>query len=737
MARSSESEEQIPLSEQFLRPLDLVSEMTASAIEVETIFQDLELRINQNDDWQKKATAIQEAISYLKGGIHNYPDANFESLASGIASSVTNLRSSLVRWGSLYIAAASQTLQTNFVSSLEIVVPALFKQLSHGTSVISNSCKYSLREVAKNVPHRRTARIFLSKLKSKASQQRLSVAEFLQIASQTWPSSILSSLHTQFNDSLKELTEDPTPAVRQIARETLEAAGNGSPSSKSASRQSSLSIRVPGTPAAPKNRISHIPTSPVGKAKTPMIKRRGMENSPMKQFRSSQMALSPSYRDRNSSNKSLQFIQTPTKSTMNFAAESDTSLRKYAKIPLPVDDAENKKDIDEYMPPKTHKTSEKFLRLLNEITSSEDFNRLNGLEMLLPPSIVSAVKFIPDIHRWQSVLPVLFRNFQDAFEEEVCDILEAFNYTKWLMNLFSQSFDVQKTVEKELEKESLTSIHLISALLLKNTEEEEEEDETKQFEVPPELQEKVLSMIQKYPNDPASQIIQEIIFNPNGNSDEDYSENLRTALETNENVDSLLDELAENIINNKLNHSNEKRIEKVIIEYFNSNKSENILKLLEFCNKIISEKETNTFNHIFTKLLRFVAGTDKEVSDLASSIMVKLATRNSTLVLWLLHKVENAINNSQDDSTLPILSVIHSFFIELPEERMNEFSDSVIQYLQPALASNNTSVRRIVVLIFVEFRYKIPDVFYPYMEQFSMTQQKLIELYSSKRGPKK
>jgi conjugal transfer/entry exclusion protein len=165
MSRHAEDPDGQPaLQPQFEKPLDLVPELAIdSPSSVASVIRSLESQMTNcaRDDWQPKVQAIQTAMSYLKGGISHDLDADLSVLAAPIAQCVADLRSALVRWGALYTAAGSQVLQAGFLSSAEVIVPSLFRQLSHGTGVISNSCRLALLEVARHVQHRRTARFFL------------------------------------------------------------------------------------------------------------------------------------------------------------------------------------------------------------------------------------------------------------------------------------------------------------------------------------------------------------------------------------------------------------------------------------------------------------------------------------------------------------------------------------------------------------------------------------------------
>ena len=79
------------------------------------------------------------------------------------------------------------------------------------------------------------------------------------------------------------------------------------------------------------------------------------------------------------------------------------------------------------------------------------------------------------------------------------------------------------------------------------------------------------------------------------------------------------------------------------------------------------------------------------------------------------------------------LSLLLNFFQQCNEQDAIELLPDTFNQLSPILESDITSLRRIVVLIFVEFKCKIPDAFEFYADKIPTKRQKLIELYTSRR----
>jgi hypothetical protein len=88
------------------------------------------------------------------------------------------------------------------------------------------------------------------------------------------------------------------------------------------------------------------------------------------------------------------------------------------------------------------------------------------------------------------------------------------------------------------------------------------------------------------------------------------------------------------------------------------------------------------------------------------------------------------------DKGVALLTVLHDFFVKIADEEMIDYVEPAMEFLQPAFSSDVVTVRRIVLTIFVEFRYKIPAEFEKFMEQLDPKHQSLIDVYSSRRIPR-
>jgi hypothetical protein len=222
-ARKNQTDDTASLEEQFSRPLDdYVAKTADSASAAADILSKLQATLeSKQDDWSVRHAALQDAISYLKGSINRFENCDYGQLAQGIAMCISDLRSTLVKTGSLLITASAMSFGSSYVTSIDTVTPPLFKQLSHATAIISNSCHLALLKIAEFVPHRRTIRLFLSNHKSKTGVHRQVVAEVLSVIRQNWPWSIFESFGKEMTVVLSGLAKDPVASVRKAAETAL------------------------------------------------------------------------------------------------------------------------------------------------------------------------------------------------------------------------------------------------------------------------------------------------------------------------------------------------------------------------------------------------------------------------------------------------------------------------------------------------------------------------------------
>ena len=221
MHRQSDSDSSLldALPVLFENPFDTVESIIINSnSEAQNEINKLITKLDNSSEWDEKCDAIKRAISLLKGGALNFSDFDLLIISPKISSAVTDLRSSLVKWGSLFAVAAAHTLGIKFSPLVDIFIPSLFKQATHGTAIISQSCRYGIQQIVTKVPSRKTIKSILNELNSKSIARRRIVAECLKIITTRWPQSSYQQMQLEVSNAITKLKSDASQEIRNVFR---------------------------------------------------------------------------------------------------------------------------------------------------------------------------------------------------------------------------------------------------------------------------------------------------------------------------------------------------------------------------------------------------------------------------------------------------------------------------------------------------------------------------------------
>lgn len=391
----------LDLPAQFENPLEGISTIDLSNnFEPEKEIETLRNKLKSSSDWDVRNDAIQRVMSLVKSGAFQYPDFDLNELAPGIAECVTDLRSTLVKWGSLCASACAQTLGNKFSNFIDIFLPAFFKQTTHGTAIIAQSCRLAILQIVECVPHRRTVRSILSKANSKSSVHRKIVAESIQIIQINWPSAIYQSSLTNIKSVLSELLSDKSADVRKIARDI----------------ESALSS--PRTPPPPKKKEILPDSKPRTKSPIPSSK----QTSKSKQMKLSSMStaelattLVPT-----APNNDMPVLLTlqqsaPTTPTKPSSPFTPTTPTKASSSPFTTTTV--------FTMPTTKSSALNFARNIQDYILDPSNNREE-----ISNAILHIIELTNNDKVWDTALPTVLSEMPDEIKENIADILLSINF---------------------------------------------------------------------------------------------------------------------------------------------------------------------------------------------------------------------------------------------------------------------------------------------------------------------
>ena len=679
------------LEKQFEDPLkDVKSRELEFGDNVSDVIDRLASKLNnQSEDWNVKNDTLLEVMEYLKSGIATSPNFEISKLASGISSCVADLRSALVKRGSLLITACAEIYGKDYVSSIDIIVPSLFKQLSHGTAIISNSVRLALRAIARFVQNRRTSRLFISKQQSKSNAQRVAVAEAIKIMREEWPPQIIEGIDNELVAVLKFYTEDAAPEVRQIAKESLNMAPT--PAKKSVNK-SPRSLTPTNKSLTPRNK---------SKMKTPTRIARKTKDA------------APKQEEEEEENEKPKPVAKKTTKKVLFGPP---------KIQTPPE------EISEYMPPRTLAEAKSFLRILNDIITNNNYDDLIGLEELLAPSIISATKVLPQSNMYIKILPQLYQKYTDIFSVQIHDLLIAFNFDPTLLaesvNVYGEQ-QIAETFVGRRDSEENESLQFFITLF----------NHKYEINITPKIRQYLLKLIQQFRTSNDITVIENAIKVP----------------ETDSNLNKIVDQLISKIKSHKkwvtiyqqlviqlsigtLQPEYLDMIQDNLVSQFTSILKQGTQTQKQEVRTFLITGAMNlrgiTFSQLTEPLLPLIMNENRVEREKTEECFQVLLNDPQT--------VTNLIDILKDEENEEKAHAVLSIFLQYIQNgsivQVSTLLPLIINILSSLIKSDVVGVRRLSILILVEFKCKVPKEFNPYFKKLSIAHQKLINLYSNKRG---
>jgi hypothetical protein len=380
-----------------------------------------------------------------------------------------------------------------------------------------------------------------------------------------------------------------------------------------------------------------------------------------------------------------------------------------------LDDDETEKDIDDYMPPRTHEDTERFLRLLIEITSKADFRRLDGIDVLIPASIVAATQFLPDIKHWQSVFLVLFQQFPGLFADQILQLFQAFHFDPWLVRFAAKTFGIDELSRRAMTLCDDDAFRFFSIALSK---------QKGGVELSPKVVTFLTTLAAKFGRDPNVDAIRKFLDSspdddPLGSDDPEVCR-------------QRLERFTSQIV------SDQTALQKFIprlLDGLGTGPTERKVVLLEFCTATVRATRSVCFGELVPVFQDLLGDDDQTVAGLTKECLMAMLEADRVFVIQILERIHK-MRTEDLGRAFALLSLLPEFFARMDDRAMAEFTQPVMTNLKGAFASDVAGIRRMVVMILVEFELKIPQEFDQYFARLHPTRQKLIDLYKSKRAPR-
>ena len=90
--------------------------------------------------------------------------------------------------------------------------------------------------------------------------------------------------------------------------------------------------------------------------------------------------------------------------------------------------------------------------------------------------------------------------------------------------------------------------------------------------------------------------------------------------------------------------------------------------------------------------------------------------------------------DENEEKSHAILSLLLQYVTKSTLRQISSILPNVVDILSSLIKSEVVGIRRLSIMILVEFKCKVPKEFMPYFKKLTISHQKLINLYSNKRN---
>lgn len=191
--------------------------------------ENLQKTLSRDAEWDIRVKAMRRLMGLINAGVleNDYFRKNLITFYSDISTAITNLRSALVKQSCLLVSQLSRELGTQFESIGDYFIP-LSSQLSHGTQIISESCYFTILNIARNCPSKRIlfsifdlSGVNTNNVVNAGSKRRGVAAECLKIVVENWDFSIIESNWDVFQKAVLSLISDSSAEAREQSRQIV------------------------------------------------------------------------------------------------------------------------------------------------------------------------------------------------------------------------------------------------------------------------------------------------------------------------------------------------------------------------------------------------------------------------------------------------------------------------------------------------------------------------------------
>lgn len=409
-------------------------------------FEKLNLNFQLKSDTKIQEQALTHILELLKGKIQFYPGGDLKSFAPYIASNISDLRPALNRLASLVVAAEALVLEDDFTPSVEIIFPALLKQLVSNNQLTAHSCHLALLNIAKHCINGKVAKLFLKNSTSPIPANRQIAAECAHIITETWPSQMASHLSKEVAAAVSILLQDPVETIKEIAVSTTKITRNSDQSSKSAKLVSTLPfIPALNCKTNPKRQMTPVKTPPKASNKTnePIQSATKTDNETASIQKSPRTNKEIRSKSPSTIQKSPSNIQKSPKLRSKSPSTEPKSVQKSSTSSIQKDSEK----VSDFIHPSNTNQARSFKKYLDKIIENEQVSQLDQHKGTLVESVLFSIKEIPNFNEWENIVNTLFDNYDDIFLPRLLEIISLFGFQENVIDFADKKVGIQNLAQ--------------------------------------------------------------------------------------------------------------------------------------------------------------------------------------------------------------------------------------------------------------------------------------------------
>lgn len=189
--------------------------------EAKSMIQFLRESMAVKGDWSKRNEALTIALQYIKGGIYYFKQGDIQNLIKSIKGLLSDIRPITIKSTLIFLVGVSQIMKRESFQFLSEFIPLTMKLLTHQNIIVANCAHITLLQIAQTTVNPSLLKQILPFANTQDLAAKVTVAEMLHIAAETWPAKYLDESKSAMNDTLLKFSKDSDKLLAETANNAI------------------------------------------------------------------------------------------------------------------------------------------------------------------------------------------------------------------------------------------------------------------------------------------------------------------------------------------------------------------------------------------------------------------------------------------------------------------------------------------------------------------------------------